>query len=160
MIKFWRRRFSRSNALKIPPLQVLGPWIVITLDDHIHFLIETIGEASDSKRWTGLSRNLGFFFMVSPCSSGLATHCVCFKSAGRSAMQECLKELQLIMYANMKIRVFGDRSLIVVAIFVLFNLKVFTRARRNMVILVHNFSTNFSLRWTIPVEMVVENCFP
>ncbi|KAM3275104.1 hypothetical protein ACQJBY_043838 [Aegilops geniculata] len=35
--------------------------------------------------------------------AGLAARCVCFESAGRPAMQDCVKELQLIMYANMKI---------------------------------------------------------
>jgi hypothetical protein len=33
----------------------------------------------------------------------LAARCICFESAGRPSMQDCVKELQLIMYANMKI---------------------------------------------------------
>ncbi|XP_066399347.1 probable serine/threonine-protein kinase PBL28 [Miscanthus floridulus] len=35
--------------------------------------------------------------------AALAARCVCFDSAGRPAMQDCVKELQFIMYANMKI---------------------------------------------------------
>jgi hypothetical protein len=35
--------------------------------------------------------------------AALAARCVCFESAGRPAMKDCVKELQLIMYANMKI---------------------------------------------------------
>jgi serine/threonine protein kinase len=35
--------------------------------------------------------------------AGLAARCVCFESAGRPSMADCVKELQFIMYANMKI---------------------------------------------------------
>ncbi|KAL5201635.1 hypothetical protein ABZP36_035989 [Zizania latifolia] len=35
--------------------------------------------------------------------AGLAARCVCFESVGRPSMKDCVKELQLIMYANMKI---------------------------------------------------------
>ncbi|XP_072977454.1 probable serine/threonine-protein kinase PBL28 [Typha angustifolia] len=35
--------------------------------------------------------------------AGLASRCVCFDSGGRPSMMECVKELQLIMYANMKV---------------------------------------------------------
>jgi hypothetical protein len=35
--------------------------------------------------------------------AALAARCVCFDSAGRPPMQDCVKELQFIMYANMKI---------------------------------------------------------
>ncbi|WVZ64796.1 hypothetical protein U9M48_014269 [Paspalum notatum var. saurae] len=35
--------------------------------------------------------------------AALAARCVSFDSAGRPAMQDCVKELQFIMYANMKI---------------------------------------------------------
>ncbi|OAY64639.1 Serine/threonine-protein kinase PBS1, partial [Ananas comosus] len=34
--------------------------------------------------------------------ANLASRCVCFESSGRPSMTECVKELQLIIYANMK----------------------------------------------------------
>jgi serine/threonine protein kinase len=35
--------------------------------------------------------------------AGLAARCVCFDGAARPSMPDCVKELQFIMYANMKI---------------------------------------------------------